>query len=116
MKSPARKVYICNLMTQVNESLGRTAADHIRALNQHAQADIFDYAIVNNAPADADLQSSLPGRGRDRGRRRYRSDSCVRSGTGDGDYLVAGQVARHANDRLAIDLLQLASKKVHSIS
>ena len=30
--SPAIKVYMCNLMTQANESLGRTAAEHIRAL------------------------------------------------------------------------------------
>jgi len=33
---PRHKVYICNLMTQANESLGLTAADHIRALNRHA--------------------------------------------------------------------------------
>src|SRR5579864_7764819 len=32
--SRAIKVYICNLMTQANESLGLTAADHIRALNR----------------------------------------------------------------------------------
>src|ERR1700756_5621801 len=38
VNSPAIKVYICNLMTQANESLGLTAADHIRALNRHAQA------------------------------------------------------------------------------
>src|ERR1700730_611128 len=31
LTSPATKVYICNLMTQANESLGLTAADHIRA-------------------------------------------------------------------------------------
>src|SRR4051794_27323618 len=30
-ESSAIKAYICNLMTQANESLGRTAADHIRA-------------------------------------------------------------------------------------
>jgi uncharacterized cofD-like protein len=41
VESPATKVYICNLMTQANESLGLTAADHIRALNRHAhQADL----------------------------------------------------------------------------
>src|SRR6202043_3303049 len=44
VESPAIKVYICNLMTQANESLGLTAADHIRALNRHAQKQIFDYA------------------------------------------------------------------------
>src|SRR5213079_3356137 len=43
-ESPAIKVYVCNLMTQANESLGRSAADHIRALNDHAGCQIFDYA------------------------------------------------------------------------
>src|SRR5208283_533984 len=46
VNSPATKVYICNLMTQANESLGLTAADHIRALNRHAGQQIFDYALI----------------------------------------------------------------------
>src|SRR5213593_2502337 len=45
VESRATKVYICNLMTQANESLGLTAADHIRALNAHAQDKLFDYAL-----------------------------------------------------------------------
>src|SRR6202522_3284085 len=48
--SPATKIYICNLMTQANESLGLTAADHIRALNRHAGQQIFDYALLNRTP------------------------------------------------------------------
>src|SRR5215813_12880348 len=42
--SQATKVYICNLMTQANESLGLSAADHVRALDRHAQGQLFDYA------------------------------------------------------------------------
>src|ERR1700726_3491206 len=57
VESPAAKVYICNLMTQANESLGLTAADHIRALNSHAQKQIFDFALINRTPASAELQS-----------------------------------------------------------
>src|SRR5271166_3386717 len=34
--SRAVKVFVCNLMTQANESLGLTASDHIRALYKHA--------------------------------------------------------------------------------
>jgi len=54
--SPATKVYICNLMTQANESLGLTAADHIRALNRHAQKQISDYALLNRTPASEELK------------------------------------------------------------
>src|SRR5207302_11490462 len=53
----AIKVYVCNLMTQANESLGRTAAEHIRALNDHAGGQIFDYALVNQAPLSPDLKA-----------------------------------------------------------
>src|SRR5229473_836788 len=59
VSSSALKVFVCNLMTQANESLGLTAADHIRALNRHAQTDrIFDYALINRTPASAEMKAS----------------------------------------------------------
>jgi len=44
------RVFICNLMTQANESLGLTASEHIERIYEHARAPVFDYAIVNTAP------------------------------------------------------------------
>ncbi len=44
------RVYISNLMTQANESLGLTASEHIQRIYEHTHAPIFDYAIVNTAP------------------------------------------------------------------
>jgi uncharacterized cofD-like protein len=41
------RVYICNLMTQANESLGLTASQHIERIFEHTRARIFDYALVN---------------------------------------------------------------------
>ncbi len=55
--SSAIKVYVCNLMTQANESLGRTAADHIRALNRHAGRQVFDYAVINQKQMSPDLKA-----------------------------------------------------------
>jgi uncharacterized cofD-like protein len=48
--SHATRVYICNLMTQANESLGLTASQHIEKILDHAGAQIFDYALINTAP------------------------------------------------------------------
>src|SRR5271167_5157213 len=53
--SSAVKVFVCNLMTQANESLGLTASDHIRALYKHARHEFFDYALVNQTPASPEL-------------------------------------------------------------
>ncbi len=44
------RVYICNLMTQANESLGLKASEHIERIYEHTRAPIFDYAILNTAP------------------------------------------------------------------
>src|SRR5438309_7168882 len=58
VESPATKVFVCNLMTQANESLGLTAADHIRALNRHAQSErLFDYALINRTPVSEELRA-----------------------------------------------------------
>src|ERR1700716_3580150 len=55
--SPATKVYVCNLMTQANESLGLSAADHLQALNRHAQKQLFDYALINRTPVSDALKA-----------------------------------------------------------
>jgi uncharacterized cofD-like protein len=44
------RVYVCNLMTQANESLGLTASQHIERIYDHTRAPIFDYALVNVCP------------------------------------------------------------------
>jgi len=43
------RVYICNLMTQANESLGLSASQHIERIYEHTHEPIFDYALVNTA-------------------------------------------------------------------
>ncbi len=48
------RVYVCNLMTQANESLGLTASEHIKRIYDHTHAPIFDYALVNTAPFSAE--------------------------------------------------------------
>jgi len=44
------RVYVCNLMTQANESLGLSASEHIARIFEHTKARVFDYALVNTAP------------------------------------------------------------------
>lgn len=41
------RVFVCNLMTQANESLNLTASEHIERIYEHTRTQIFDYAIVN---------------------------------------------------------------------
>ena len=50
MDSGALKVYVCNVMTQAGETEGYTAADHIRALFDHAWPGLFDICLTNDSP------------------------------------------------------------------
>ncbi len=110
-ESSAAKVYVCNLMTQANESLGLTAADHIRALNRHAQLErLFDYALINRAPAPPELKAKYALEGASQIVADLEAIEALGVCPVLGDYLEPGLVARHATDRVASDLMQIAAQ------
>lgn len=47
-RSKAKKVYICNVMTQRGETDDFSASDHVNVLIEHTPPDLLDYVIVNN--------------------------------------------------------------------
>jgi uncharacterized cofD-like protein len=108
--SAAVKVFVCNLMTQANESLGLSAADHIRALNSHAGRQLFDYALINRKSVSAELQEKYASEGASQ----IVADLDAIEALGVcpilGDYLDEGGVARHATDRVAQDLMALMAQ------
>ncbi len=48
--STATKIYIMNIMTQIGETLGYTASDHLKALHNHCDHDLFDFVLCNRTP------------------------------------------------------------------
>ncbi len=53
--SRAVRIFVCNVMTQPGETDDFKASDHIRAINKHADAPIFDYVIVNDQRPEEDI-------------------------------------------------------------
>ncbi len=49
--SPARKVYVCNLMEEPGETDGFSASAHLRALYDHSREGLAEYVVVNEQPA-----------------------------------------------------------------
>ncbi len=53
-KCQAFKIYICNVMTQHGETDNFSASDHVRALIEHANKDVIDACLINDAQAPED--------------------------------------------------------------
>ena len=54
-KSRAKKIYVCNLMTEPGETEDYTATDHIRAILDHTECDFLQYVVLNNGKISADV-------------------------------------------------------------
>jgi len=109
--SRAVKVFVCNLMTEANESLGLSAADHIRLLHEHARVRVVDYAMVNSTPVPSDLKAKYAAEGGTQIDVDVAAIEKLGAKVILGDYLETAEgVARHATDRVAHDLLRLASQ------
>ncbi len=111
VNSAAVKAYVCNLMTQANESLGLTAADHIRALNLHARVGrLFDYAFINGAPVSPELKAKYALEGATQIVADLQPIEELGVCPVVGDYLEEDGVARHATAKVAQDLLALVAQ------
>jgi len=109
-ESSAVKVFVCNLMTQVNESLSLTASDHIRALNSHAGGSLFDYTLLNRKSASPELKAKYALEGASQIVVDLDAIEALGVCPVLGDYLEEGAVARHATDQVAHDLMALMAQ------
>jgi uncharacterized cofD-like protein len=108
--SKATRVYVCNLMTQANESLGLTASQHIEKILGHTgrqKLPVFDYALINTAP----ISPALLERYAREGQQPIEADlDRVRSLGVEpitGNFVHEGDVLRHDHDRVTERLLEL---------
>lgn len=116
--SSATCVYIGNLMTQANESLGLTASQHIEKILQHcgsAASSIFDYALINTAPISPTLIAKYAREGQtpiepDLDRIRALGVEPI-----TGNFAHEGEVLRHDPDQITKALLEVALAR-HQVS
>jgi uncharacterized cofD-like protein len=105
------RVFICNLMTQANESLGLTASEHIERIYEHTRAPIFDYAIVNTAPFSPETLARYAAEHAspivaDIDRIQKLGVRCIA-----GDFASEDNVVRHAANRVTSALLELGQTR-----
>jgi uncharacterized cofD-like protein len=108
--SPALKVFVCNLMTQANESLGLTASEHILAVQKHAGRKLFDAALINTQQISDDLRAKYALEGASQ--IVVDEDAVKNLGVIPvlGNFVVEDRgVARHTTDTVARQLMTLAT-------
>jgi len=114
--SRATRVFICNLMTQANESLGLTASQHIEKTLQHAGGQkLFDYTVINTEPISPEILEQYAREGQeplvnDLDRVRELGVEPI-----TGNFLHEGDVLRHDYDRVAQTLLSLCLTQAASV-
>ena len=109
-RSKAVKIYICNLMWQPGETEGFTAADHVRAIHEHANQQLIDYVVVNSRQPRADI------------RRRYAAQAAcpvevdvaqveaLGARVISSDLLAKAKSVRHDSEKLADLVVEVARK------
>jgi uncharacterized cofD-like protein len=108
--SRATKVFVCNLMTQANESLGLSASQHIEKILQHAGATtspIFDYALINTEPISAERLAQYAREGQEPIEADLERVRALGVEPLTGDFVHEGDVLRHDYDRVTERLLTL---------
>jgi uncharacterized cofD-like protein len=103
----AARVYIANLMTEANESLGMSVADHIERIYEHAGRPIFDYALVNTGPISAALCARYDKVGAEPTQADIERIEAMGIRCITGDFVAKGDALRHAGNRVAEMLLTL---------
>jgi uncharacterized cofD-like protein len=101
------RVFICNLMTQSNESLGLTASQHIEKIYEHMGQAIFDYALVNTAPVSETLLRNYAREGATPILPDIERIEALGVRVVPGNFAAEGDTLRHNADRVAETLLDL---------
>jgi uncharacterized cofD-like protein len=103
----ATRVYIANLMTEANESLGLSIAEHIERIYEHAGRPIFDYALVNTGAISPIIRERYAAEGAEPTQADIQRIEAMGIRCITGDFVAEGDVLRHAADRVTDALLAL---------
>ncbi|HET9838357.1 MAG TPA: gluconeogenesis factor YvcK family protein [Candidatus Angelobacter sp.] len=112
--SHAVRVFICNLMTEANESLNMTASDHIKAIFRHCSGSkIFDYALINTEPVSASMRERYAEEHAEQVQADLEAVEQLGVKCIAGNFIMERHYARHNTDRLCQELLALAKFSRH---
>lgn len=109
-RSAALRLYIANLMTQPGESRRYSAAQHLRALNEHARRKIFDGIILSISKVSYSMRKRYAAQRAEPVINDLKEIEAAGVQPVLADLLIEDHVARHDSARLAHLLVRLGAK------
>ncbi|MBU0535892.1 MAG: YvcK family protein [Nanoarchaeota archaeon] len=100
-KSEARKVYVCNVMTQPGETDNYNVSDHVDKIVKYLGKNILDYVVVNNERAPQNLYERYRKQGANRVKLDRDSLDKYNIEIIEADLLTKKNLLRHDPDKLA---------------
>lgn len=103
ISSPAKKIYVQNVMTQHGETDGMSVKDHVEAIIEHSDK-IFDSIIINNKVLSEDLKKKYQEEYQEQifltdGDKRFLEEEAI--DYIEGDCLDGGDYVRHDSEKLS---------------
>lgn len=103
LSSPAKKIYVQNVMTQHGETDEMSVKDHVEAIFEHSDK-IFDSIIINNKVLSEDLKKKYQEEYQEQifltdGDKRFLEEEAI--DYIEGDCLDGGDYARHDSEKLS---------------
>lgn len=103
ISSPAKKIYVQNVMTQHGETDDMSVKDHVEAIFEHSDK-IFDSLIINNKVLSEDLKKKYQEEYQEQifltdGDKKYLEEEAI--DYIEGDCLDGGDYARHDSEKLS---------------
>ena len=103
ISSPAKKIYVQNVMTQHGETDDMSVKDHVEAIFEHSDK-IFDSIIINNKVLSEDLKKKYQEEYQEQifltdGDKKYLEEEAI--DYIEGDCLDGGDYARHDSEKLS---------------
>lgn len=108
--SKAKKVFICNVMTQPGESDSYSASEHVAAVQANISRKVFEYVMINSASPDLEAVEKY----RASGQYTVVADCDRVSAMGyrviQGDFMSVTNVVRHDPAKIADRIIDLVHK------
>ncbi|HEX9997158.1 MAG TPA: gluconeogenesis factor YvcK family protein [Abditibacterium sp.] len=108
--SKAPKIYVCNVMTQPNETLDFSAADHVRALIRHIGQGVITHVLINSARVPDEVLARYEAKGAKFIAPEETEIEMLGVRPIHGPFIDVSNVVRHNPQRLATAIFRIAAR------